>query len=88
MTMTVDEQVRRGDSMRRFIGDAGVNDLLMGLRAQYFDDIENSKPEETPKREAAYAKLSVLQDFVAGMRAVADAGTLATSAQKRADLGR
>lgn len=72
----LDEQVRNGEAISRFLGDDTVKRVIAGLELDYFDEWKEA--ESVEKREDLRAKACALNDLMKALRTVVADGKLAT----------
>lgn len=72
----LEAQERRGAAVARLLGDETIQAVFKGLELSYYEAWRNST---TPTdRESLFAKVSAFDDLTTSLRAIAEAGDLAT----------
>jgi len=72
----LEAQQRRGEAVGRLLADDTIAAVFQSLELSYYEGWRNST---TPtEREALFAKVSAFDDLTRSLRAIAEAGDLAT----------
>jgi hypothetical protein len=81
--LTLEDQVIRGENIKRFFADGTVRDVMHEkLQEYYVEWLRAATPED---RETLWAKARAIEDLVVKLQAVADAGDRATWDQTQRD---
>jgi signal transduction protein with GAF and PtsI domain len=79
-----EEQVRKGRKSEQFMQDETFATALEKMRGDLHWEFENSKPEDSAKREIVWAQLRAIENFKNELAKMIDNGKVAQRAIERA----
>jgi signal transduction protein with GAF and PtsI domain len=79
-----EEQVRKGRKSQEYMEDEVFSTALEKMRGDLLWEFENSKPEESSKREICWSQLRAIQNFKNELGKMIDNGKVAQRAIERA----
>jgi signal transduction protein with GAF and PtsI domain len=79
-----EEQVRKGRKSQEYMEDEVFSTALEKMRGDLLWEFENSKPEESAKREICWSQLRAIQNFKNELGKMIDNGKVAQRAIERA----
>jgi len=79
-----EEQVRKGRKSEQFMQDEVFSTALEKMRGDLLWEFENSKPDESAKREICWAQLRAIENFKNELTKMIDNGKVAQRAIERA----
>ena len=79
-----EEQVRKGRRSEQFLQDEVFATALEKMKGDLHWEFENSKPDETAKRENCWAQLRAIENFRNELTKMIDNGKVAQRAIERA----
>lgn len=82
--MNQDEQVRKGRRSEQFLQDEVFATALEKMRGDLHWEFENSKPDESSRREVIWAQLRAIENFKNELTKMIDNGKVAQRAIERA----
>ena len=82
--MNQDEQVRKGRKSEQFLQDEVFATALEKMRGDLHWEFENSKPDESSRREVIWAQLRAIENFKNELTKMIDNGKVAQRAIERA----
>jgi hypothetical protein len=82
--MNNEEQVRKGRKSQEYLEDEVFSAALEKMRGELLWEFENSKPDESSKREICWAQLRAITTFKNELVKMIDNGKVAQRAIERA----
>ncbi|MBP2311891.1 hypothetical protein [Azospirillum soli] len=78
------DPISRGERAAKLLEDDLLADAFQAIEERALGEFRTSKPEEKERREAAYTKLRLLEEFKAELRRVITGGKMVVAQKSRA----